>query len=305
MTEIWADRPSMEANSSLHQNVIRHLTGLLVALFSLLVLAESCWAHPARASYGTAKEKIFKLDKSTRLRYAPVDMPGGSTLTLITPEQWMPLAYSLTESIEHFHYALNEIFGEIPSFKISLRLMEEEYFYKKTGAPRWTNAMFYRGQIIIPLSTTKATEMDNIERSIKHEYSHAVIHALSDGGCPGWLDEGFAQWIEGSENPALLPALTRWLKRKKPIPFSKLQGGFTGLDKDMVPVAYAQSLYSTRFIFQEYGIEHLKEYLSRLGKDESKESAFQETFDVSEKEFEKLFVAHVRKLAKKRAYKYK
>ncbi|MCB0336538.1 MAG: hypothetical protein KDD62_09530, partial [Bdellovibrionales bacterium] len=177
---------------------------------------------------------------------------------------------------------------EIPSFKSSIRLMDEESFYQTTGAPRWTNAMFYRGQIMIPISTSTPENFSELFRSVKHEYTHAVIHSLSAGKCPGWIDEGLAQWAEEKANPALKPALYRWLKKNDPVPLKLLQGGFTRLSHDMVPAAYAQSLFASNTIVETYGFEKLKEYFRYLRSDYGKEAAFKRAFGVSEHDFEEL-----------------
>jgi hypothetical protein len=102
-----------------------------------------------------------------------------------------------------------EVFGDIPKLNVQVHLMPEEEYYALTSAPEWTNAIFYEGEILIPVR--KTTSHESINRTIRHEFTHAVVDAMSDGKCPGWLDEGLAQWAEGEDNPALSPALLKWL----------------------------------------------------------------------------------------------
>jgi hypothetical protein len=164
--------------------------------------------------------------------------------------------------------------------------MDEASFYEMTGAPGWTNAMFFRGEIIIPLSTSKPVDLENLHRSVKHEYSHAVLAALSGGSIPGWIDEGLAQWLEGEENPALRNSLRSYLKHSSPVPLNLLQGGFTRLESNMVPAAYAQSLLAVQAMIKAYGIEKIAHYLELLRKSEDKEVAFFAAFGLSENDFE-------------------
>ncbi len=291
--------------------VLKHYRLFLLPLAALLAAAsipvhaeKTSNTKVARASFGSEDSSAFQLDKTTRLRYSPVALPGGAKLTLISPQQWMPMANKLTGSLEGLHSTFQRIFGTIPPFEVSLRLMDDEQFYRKTGAPRWTNAMFYRGQIIIPLSSENTADIDNIYRSVKHEYSHAVVHALSGGTCPGWLDEGLAQWVEGEENPSLLPAMVQWVNQKKqPLSFDLLQGGFTGLQKEKVPVAYAQSLYSTRYIFKEHGLGKIRKYLKLLREKKTKSLAFEESFELTESEFESKFSSYVKRLGYQHRHK--
>lgn len=146
--------------------------------------------------------------------------------------------------------------------------------------------MFFRGEIIIPLSTKGPIDLDNLHRSVKHEYSHAVLSALSGGFIPGWLDEGLAQWLEGEENPALRSSLRSYLLKAAPVPLSLLQGGFTKLSPRMVPAAYAQSLIAVQALLKAYGIDPISKYLQMLREQVSKEEAFTTTFGISERDFE-------------------
>jgi hypothetical protein len=181
------------------------------------------------------------------------------------------------------------LFGSIPTFAVTLRLMDEESFFLSTGAPRWTNALFYRGQIIIPLSPTEEVDFENVARSVKHEYTHAVIHALTGGKAPGWIDEGLAQLAEGTENAALRPALYEYLRENPPVPFELMQGGFTRLETNMVAAAYAQSLIAAQALVETFGYERLALYFSTLRSGNDHESAFSRVFGIREANFEDRF----------------
>lgn len=178
------------------------------------------------------------------------------------------------------------LFGSIPPFRSSVRLLDEQTFYEFTGAPAWTNAMFFRGEIIIPISSSDEIDIENLRRSVKHEYSHAILSALSGGTIPGWLDEGLAQWIEGEENPALRRTLRVYLSHSDPIPLSLLQGGFTKLTPRMVPAAYAQSLLAVQTLLKAYGIEQIAYYLTLLRKGVGLQVSFKAAFGLSENHFE-------------------
>lgn len=251
------------------------LTLSLVSLF--LNSSSTAFADP-RARYDSASDHI--------IRTTPIVLDGDSRLTVISPDRWTKIGNSLSTVLTETYTRYQSLFGTIPVVKSSVRLMEEEEFFSVTGAPRWTNALFYKGQIIIPLSNTEPIDMDNLRRSAKHEFTHAIISSLSSGRAPGWLDEGLAQWSEGSENPALQPALRAWLTKNEPLPLSLLQGGFTRLNANMVPAAYAQSLYATYVVIHGFGFERLGKYMGKLRAGETKTEAFVDSFGVSENKFE-------------------
>ena len=223
---------------------------------------------------------------SSALHFTPIELNGGTKLTVISPEKWHVVTGFLSKTLINTHQKYGRLLGELKPVTTAIRLMDEETFFQTTGAPRWTNAMFYRGQIIIPLSSDHPVDFENLSRSIKHEYTHAIINALTGGRAPGWLDEGVAQWAEGSENPALKPALRSWLRRNEPVPLSLLQGGFTKLDSSMVPAAYAESLYATYAIINTYGFQSIRRYFDELRSGSAKSTAFEEGFGITEERFE-------------------
>lgn len=219
----------------------------------------------------------------------PIQLADGTELTLISPENWNPIAQNISTIVTSTHKFFSEVFGPIPAFNTTVQLMSEENFFEATGAPRWTNAMYFKGQIIIPLGANAKADMQAVYRAVRHEFTHAVIHALSAGRCPGWVDEGLAQWAEGEENQALKPALLEWLNGHPIVPFQILQGGFTKLDPAMVPAAYAQSLYAASGIISTFGFKRLRNYMDFLRQGNQKLEAFEAAFGVSEAEFELRF----------------
>ncbi len=239
--------------------------------------------HQSQKSLGS---RLLTFEAQPTLRFTPVTMNDGSRLTLIAPSHWSDIAEEISTELVRTHAQLTSLFGSVPPFRSSVRLLDEPSFYELTGAPAWTNAMFFRGEIIIPLSTNEPIDLENLHRSVKHEYSHAVFSALSGGTIPGWLDEGLAQWIEGEENPALRNSLRSYLMRSEPVPLALLQGGFTKLTPRMVPAAYAQSLLAVQALLKAYGIDRISDYLRLLRNEVSKTAAFETAFGITEQAFE-------------------
>lgn len=268
-------------------NVFRKRVCATFLLVVAITLSNSAYASPpAAAAKARFKLPAISAAGAGAVTFRPLYLTGGSQLTVISPGEWEPVAEKLGDTLQRTHKIFSGLFGEIPAFNVSIRLMEENAFYKRTGAPSWTNAMYYRGEIMIPLPSGKFIDLNDISRAVTHEYTHAVLHALSKGKCPGWLDEGIAQWAEGEENPALRPALSRWLRKNPPVPLKLLQGGFTRLNTKMVPAAYAQSLIASNFIIQEFGFEGVTRFLLELRDGNSQDAAFQRAFGLSTEEFE-------------------
>ncbi len=261
---------------------------LQVVLFLLIFLSSSHNAYSQAADPAIKGRLSLAVGTGTQQKviFPALQLDGGSELTVIAPNRWTETASTLRTMLEQTHRKYSELFGNIPSFTAYLRLMDEETFYMMTGAPSWTNALYTRGQILIPIPADGKIDADELVRSVKHEYTHAVINALSGGRCPGWFDEGLAQWAEGNENPALRPALQHWLSSNDPVPLGLLQNGFTRLDTKMVAAAYAQSLYASRTVVSAFGYKKVRSYLEYLRRGYDKADSFQMSFGMAERTFE-------------------
>lgn len=207
-------------------------------------------------------------------------------LTVMTPAIYQRQARRFLEIASITRHEYERLFGDLSKIHTSIILMEAAEFYKATNTPSWTNAIFFRRKIVVPIEKGQPLDEANIVRSIRHEYLHAVVYDLGRGEVPGWLDEGLAQWIEGSENPNLRNTLRNWIKKNSPLPLSILQGGFTKLEAGMVPAAYGQSLFATKLLIQQGGIGIIKQLLANTKRGLSFEHAFRETTGVSLGEFE-------------------
>lgn len=193
---------------------------------------------------------------------------------------------------------LSRIFQAQPQKKVVLRFLSPKEFRKQTGAPSWTSAMYFRDEITIPLTKKTGMDSEELRRALRHEYVHAFIAELSDYRCPAWLDEGVAQLLEGQPNPLLGPALRDWIRSNPALPLDWLRNGFTTLDAEFVPAAYAQSLFATRKLVQELGLSAVTKYLALLHAKVPEEEAFRQAFGRTKAEFERELTPQIRRWAR-------
>ena len=215
--------------------------------------------------------------------YAAVSLPKGGMLHISSQQDFQPMTNLVSTTIQQTHHDLEGIFGPLPPISVEVKLMSPDVFSLATGAPRWTNALYYDDTIIIPVQKSVENE-DDFRRSVRHEFTHAVIHELSGGKCPGWLDEGMAQFMEGSTNPLIRLALQQWLDKNPPVPFHLLQKGFTKLEKKYVAAAYAQSLWAAKILTKEKGFLAVRNFFEALKNDAR--DPFISTLKTSESAFE-------------------
>lgn len=275
------------------------LTGLLLsaslAVNPLPALAGPGHFHGHQEAPFSQIESDRLLDRSTArgrydtarftLRMSSLPHEAGSSSEYLRSNQDR-LAKLALSTLDDTYDELSRIFRLNPPGKVTLNYMAPDEFSRKTGAPAWTNAMYFRGQISIPLTTSNLRSGKDLVKAIKHEYVHAFLGEITRHKCPAWLDEGLAQLLEGKPNSILGPALRNWIRSNRAIKLDRLQHGFTTLNSEMVPAAYAQSLFATRSLVNRYGFSGMRDYLLALGKGGDPKAAFQTAFGISEAKFE-------------------
>ncbi len=202
---------------------------------------------------------------------------------LSSQKNFMPINDLVTESIQKTHKELESLLGPLPMLSVQVKLMTPDVFTLSTGVPSWTNALYFDDTIIIPINQKELNEAELV-RSVRHEFTHAVIHNLTDGKCPGWLDEGLAQFMEGTPNPLMRLALMQWLEKNPPVPFQLLQKGFTKLNKKFVAPAYAQSLWAANILIHQKGFLKIRNFFDQLKK--GTKDPYTITLDTTEAGFE-------------------
>ncbi len=231
--------------------------------------------------------RIAPAIESPVVTFAPTRLDGSSSIQLITTPPLTTLGTELISSIRKTHREFNALFGGITDIHNTLRLIDAEEFYAVTHLPTWTNAMFFRKQVVIPIDRSKPIDRMELERSLRHEYFHAITHSLSAGRCPGWLDEGLAQHIEGIPQDGLWRALAGWLGNNDMVPFERLARGFTKLPSEMVAPAYAQSLVAARMVRSQFGMGAVRAFLEQLKSGAQVESSFLHAFGIPATAFHK------------------
>lgn len=216
---------------------------------------------------------------------ASVSLGSKASLEVISPSSKQELAKSVTDSIRDIQEQFELLLGEEIPVKASLHLLSEDVFFRVTRAPKWTNALFVGGKILIPISE-KGLNIENLERSARHEFVHAITNYLSNSRVRGYLDEGIAQWAEGPPLPILTTILKKWLVKNDPVPLALLQGGFTRLDTKMVGAAYAQSLFATTLLIEKKGFLAFGKYFRELKQGNTHEVSFESAFQMTEPQFE-------------------
>ncbi|MBE9505026.1 MAG: tetratricopeptide repeat protein [Proteobacteria bacterium] len=170
-----------------------------------------------------------------------------------------------------------------PEDMITAILYTNQQYRDVTRSPSWTGGL-YDGKIRLPVGGIQR-RTDDLTRVVYHEYTHAIIHRVTGGNCPTWLNEGIAQYEEGSDAVRRAEAVVR--NSRGFMPLKSLEGSFMGLNSSSVSLAYSVSLLAVDYIVREYGRNNLIRILESLGEGKSGEEAISSTVYLSYEEIEK------------------
>lgn len=181
--------------------------------------------------------------------------------------------------LEEAYIKVGSDVGYYPEDRIEAVLYTQQQFTDVTRAPSWAGAI-YDGRIKIPIGgITSRTTL--LERVLFHEYAHTLVHRLAKGRAPIWLNEGIAQYVEGTVNENINEVLSFVAKSPKPLSLRPFEGSFMGYNNIQASVAYSVSLSATTYIINEFGISSVKRILENLGQGKTIEEAVSSSLYIS------------------------
>lgn len=194
------------------------------------------------------------------------------------------LRAQILSTLESAYQDLSQQFGSEPRQSIEVILYTGQDYFDVTRAPSWTGAL-NDGKIRIPLRGVNYVSSD-LARVLKHELAHSFVNQATQGRCPTWLNEGIAQMLEPKSLGPLGAPLARLFKNDQAVPLNVLEGGFMGLSTAQAQLAYAESLATTEYIRDRYGMSDIMRILQRLGQGDSTESALRSTIHCDYRELQ-------------------
>jgi tetratricopeptide (TPR) repeat protein len=155
------------------------------------------------------------------------------------------LAVQATRVLESAFFRIGGKLGEYPSDTIVAVLYTEKQFRDITRAPEWSGGL-YDGRIRIPAAGA-LQKPDLFECVLTHELTHAMIAGIVPTGVPAWLNEGLAQYFDGSDPRE---AAGRMKAIGISIPLRLLHRGFARMTATQAQVAYDESLLAVTVMME-------------------------------------------------------
>lgn len=173
-----------------------------------------------------------------------------------------------------------------PEHEIAVILYSNQQFQDVTDAPGWSGGI-YDGKIRIPIGGIEH-ETPGLRRLLIHEYTHAVVRAITPRRVPTWLNEGLAQYFEGREVDSRQKEMLRQLTQAGKVPaLAELEGSFLGLSGPQASYAYLLSLSAVRHMVDRYGMYRVKSVLEELSAGADPSRAINNAILMSPQDFER------------------
>ena len=187
------------------------------------------------------------------------------------------LARRVLRLLEDAYWEIGQALSYYPEKTIFAILYTDQQFRDVTKSPAWTKALF-DGKIHLPVGGPIQDE-SLLKKIIGHEFTHALVHQLSNGKTPTWLNEGLALYFEEKERsgrPGALPSPADPF-----IPLSELHGSFMSYDEPTARRAYAESGSAAAYLIDRGGFFRVKLLLEKLASGASFSAAFEDIYLIS------------------------
>jgi hypothetical protein len=206
------------------------------------------------------------------------------------PELARDVLRALEGDFEDISAALNYT----PREPISVTLYTNQLFQDMTRAPSWAGAL-NDGRIRVPVQGLDRVTL-GLAHVLKHELTHSFINEKTHGHCPTWLQEGTAQWMEGTrtDNRAAAELLGVYDRHEEPS-LTVLEPLWTNLESGFARIAYEWSLALIEAI-ESAGPGDLERILDRLGEGASGENAVRATLHSTYADLNAATVDYLRKV---------
>ena len=178
------------------------------------------------------------------------------------------LAARATTILSAAFWRIGKALGEYPSAPINVILYSERQFRDITGAPEWSGGGF-DGQVRMPVRGA-TQNLEEFDRVLTHELTHAMLKSLAPRNLPVWLNEGLAMYFEGRDG---LRSERRLAAVHLFVPLANLRYSFTGLNAAQATLAYEESAFATRALIDRAGIAGVGMLLQDLDAGQNVEEA--------------------------------
>jgi len=173
------------------------------------------------------------------------------------------LGKALFDALEAAWNELTDELSTYPLEPVTVILYSREQFADATGSGREVAGLF-DGKIRLPIGGLSSVT-PRVERVLRHELTHALLHVKGSGRVPRWLHEGLAQRLEPRSPDTVRASLAR-----------EAEG-----ELDLEPFTYAKSLSFVSFLDARQSRARVLWLVELLAAHTSEADAFERAFGAS------------------------
>ena len=172
--------------------------------------------------------------------------------------------FDIQETLLEARRVIGSDFAYWPTHKLVVLVYSAQQFRQlRQDTPEWVAGQF-DGKIRIPLPG-REFDQETVTRILFHEYTHAVVHDLTERRCPAWLNEGLAEYEAWkSQQPPWL-MLRQAVATGRLIPWATLSAQFSASSSAQdAALAYEQSHSIVRYLVERYGFWRIRRLLQAV-----------------------------------------
>ncbi len=194
---------------------------------------------------------------------------------------------------------LEETLGFHVNFRPTVMIVKGGETFQKISNSSLVVAVAISQKNLIVIDSSKAnTHPFSLETTMKHELCHLMLHNITGGNLPKWLNEGISQWASGGIAEVIIGEKKDRLKQ------ATLTGRYISLeditesfpeDKNLFILAYEESKSLVEYIIREFGTGGLLQVLHHLKNGDKIDEAILKGLSISLEELEGRWQDHLRR----------
>ncbi len=191
------------------------------------------------------------------------EVRGHFQLSFVDGEHTADLSTTILETLEDAYTELGSDLNYYPDVRVPVLLYTRRDFSAVTRSPDWAGAV-YDGKIRLPVGGMQQMN-DQLVALLYHEYSHVLLHFMTNRQIPVWLNEGLSELAGRQTYSPPLVHLQKAFEANTLLNWDDLAGPFTMFARSKVPLAYEQSYSLVRFMVDRFGWHEMVKLLKLLG----------------------------------------
>lgn len=241
-------------------------------------------AHPGHAR---GRSLLVALEREQKVEGSYWTQESRHFLVRYEGAQGIDLGRSVVDTLEAAYESIGRDLGAFPADRVQVGIYQTQVLGQVIGVPaHYIRGAFDGKKLRLNLAESVAYSND-LERLVRHEYAHLVIHLASAGRAPIWVHEGLAQVMEPRPAP-------RTMEISVPREYLTLRG-IERLGRTMDPMAFTAGYelmhIAAEFLVDRGGLARVRDFLARLGRGEEVPEALRQAFGFGPDEVEARLLA--------------